>query len=259
MHAIVLALLCAAPTEWTELTTGIEYRRFTLEPSPGHGDGVLHVVRIDPARATLELGLRSEVGGQARTAAEWARAKGFVVTINAGMFDRDGLGNVGHLHHGSHVNKAGWNAYQSVLLLDATDEGAPAAALVDRDAPGFDATAKKYGSALQNLRLIKRDGVSVWKPNGRRWSEAMIASDRHGRLVFLFTRTPWEMAALNERVLALPLGIVRAMHAEGGPEASLSIHSKALSLDLCGSFETGFQEDDSNGQQWPIPNVLGAR
>jgi hypothetical protein len=59
-------------------------------------------------------------------------------------------------------------------------------------------------------------------------------------------------------VLALPLGIQRAMHVEGGPEASLSIRAPDLKLDLCGSFETGFVGDDANAKQWAIPNVIGA-
>jgi hypothetical protein len=47
------------------------------------------------------------------------------------------------------------------------------------------------------------------------------------------------------------------MHVEGGPEASLSVHSGGVELDLCGSFETGFVSDDANPLQWPIPNVIG--
>lgn len=47
------------------------------------------------------------------------------------------------------------------------------------------------------------------------------------------------------------------MHVEGGPEASLSIHTGGVDLDLCGSYETGFNENDSNTHQWAIPNVLG--
>jgi hypothetical protein len=46
------------------------------------------------------------------------------------------------------------------------------------------------------------------------------------------------------------------MHAEGGPEASLSVRG-AVKLDLSGSFETGFVENDLNMRQWAIPNVLG--
>ncbi len=85
----------------------------------------------------------------------------------------------------------------------------------------------------------------------------MIAQDRAGRILFLFSRTPYEMADLNNRILALPLGITRAMHVEGGPEASLSIHIGGISSDAAGSYETGFRNDDSNTEQWPIPNVLG--
>ena len=56
--------------------------------------------------------------------------------------------------------------------------------------------------------------------------------------------------------LALPLGLSAAMHVEGGPEASLSVHAGGIDLDLNGSFETGFNENESQVRQWPIPNVL---
>jgi hypothetical protein len=65
------------------------------------------------------------------------------------------------------------------------------------------------------------------------------------------------MHHFNAFILGLPLGIVRAMHVEGGPEASLSIRAPGLSLDLSGSYETGFNENDDNSGQWPIPNVIG--
>jgi hypothetical protein len=67
------------------------------------------------------------------------------------------------------------------------------------------------------------------------------------------------MAAFNRRLLALPLGIAPAMHVEGGPEASLSIHAGGVDLDLDGSYETGFNENDDERAQWPIPNVLAVR
>ncbi|HJX65335.1 MAG TPA: hypothetical protein VJ860_15440, partial [Polyangia bacterium] len=57
--------------------------------------------------------------------------------------------------------------------------------------------------------------------------------------------------------LALPLQIAKAMHVEGGPEASLSIHAGGVNLDLNGSYETGFREDDTSREQWPLPNIIG--
>ena len=49
------------------------------------------------------------------------------------------------------------------------------------------------------------------------------------------------------------------MHLKGGPEASLSTHAGGLDLDLRGSYETEFNENDTNAVQWPVPNVLSVR
>jgi hypothetical protein len=113
---------------------------------------------------------------------------------------------------------------------------------------------------IQNLRLIKAtDGKprGVWQEQERRWSEAAVAIDDESRVLFLFSRTPYSMAQFNRLVLGLSLGIKRAMHVEGGPEASLSIHVAGFDADYFGSYETGFVDDDSNDHAWPIPNVLG--
>ena len=145
------------------------------------------------------------------------------------------------------MNQPQWApAYRSALVWDAHG-----ARIVD------DLTGDVAGAAgvSQNLRLIASPGRSVWKENGRRWSEAALAQDREGRLLLLHTRAGLSMAELNARLLALPLGIVRAMHLEGGPEASLAVCAPGLRLERVGSFETGFAGDD-NLEAWPLPNVL---
>ncbi len=67
------------------------------------------------------------------------------------------------------------------------------------------------------------------------------------------------MKELTDILLALPLAIDAAMHMDGGPPASLSIHAGGVNLDLNGSFETGALESDAVPAQSPIPNVLGVR
>ncbi len=256
-------ILAATPVpEWRPLSQAISYRTFELQRAPTAGDGLLHVVRIDPTRAHFEFGLASQSPSKAPlTAAQWAESRGFVVTINAGMFDlADHLSNVGYLMTGAHLQQPRWHKrYQSVFAFGSRQSGTPAATILDRDAPDFALQLSKYQSVVQNLRLIKSNAQSVWQPNHRQWSEALVARDAHGRILFLFTRTPYEMAELNRRLLALPLEIVSAFHAEGGPEASLSIRAPGLTLDLCGSHETGFNENDLNVQQWPVPNVIGVK
>jgi hypothetical protein len=278
LAVIVLAWLCIASlphgqgdiraqsaatgVAWKPLATGIEYAAVPLQEARGIGDGLLHVVRIDPRRAAFQPGLAS-LDGSSRTAGAWADTKGFVAVINAGMYQSDGVSNVGFLRHGRHSNNGHWNTYQSVLAVGSAEARVDAnvadAVILDRDAPDFAARSAGYETLVQNLRLIKAPGVNVWQENARRWSEAAIAMDRQGRILFLFTRTPYEMIDFNRRLLALPLEIVRAMHVEGGPEASLSVRAKGLKLDLAGSFETSFRENDGNAVQWVLPNVIGVR
>jgi hypothetical protein len=259
---VVLSLLCGLPTpgapSWRTLQSGVEYAAIDQGLIPDLGKELLHVVRVDPNKATLRMALASETKGSPQPAHAWVQQQGLLVAINAGMYQTDHRSNVGHLQHGDHVNNAGWSTqYQAALGFDPREKGLPPAIFVDLDEPGARERLAPYRSVVQNLRLIKGDGKNVWKPSARRWSEALVAADKEGRILFIFCRAAFDMHALNERLLALPLGITRAMHVEGGPEASLSILAPGLKLDLAGSFETGFNENDGNNAQWAIPNMLG--
>jgi hypothetical protein len=155
------------------------------------------------------------------------------------------------------VNSGRWNAYRAALALNPKDAARPPVVWRDLDQVSATADLSSYDLVVQNLRLIAGARKNVWAASEKRWSEAAIAVDSHDRLLFLFSRAPHTMRDFNTLVLGLPLDITRAMHVEGGPEASLSIHTADVNLDLCGSYETGVRLDDSNHEQWPIPNVLG--
>lgn len=245
---MLLALVLSAALPFEPLAPGVEYAT-----TPWVGEQVLHVVRIDPARATLRVGLASQEKVPNRTAGAWADGLGLIVAINAGMFDLENMSsNVGHLQTAGHVNKAAWNKYQSVF---AFSDGK--ATMIDLDSPGAKDRLATFDTVIQDLRLIRGKRVNVWKPSPRKWSEAAVAIDDQGRVLFVFSRAPLTMKDFNDKLLALPLGITHAMHAEGGPEASLSIRAGDKKLDLCGSYETGFNENDLNARQWPVPNVIG--
>ena len=245
---ILLAASTASAVQWKPLQPGVE-----LAVIAAGTPRVLYVVRVDPARAPLDVALASESGTGPQTAAQWCRTAHLAVAINAGMFQPDQRSNVGYLRHGSHVNNARVNDYRSVLALRPF-------AWLDLDrTPTTPVPWGNHETLIQNLRLIAANRKNVWAPSPRRWSEAALALDSSGRLLFLFSRAPYSMRDFNGLLLALPLNVTRAMHLEGGPEASLSIHVRGFDLDLCDSFETGFREDDGNAQQWPIPNVLGVR
>lgn len=221
------------------------------------GSGSLYVVRVDPRHAHLQAALASETGAGPRTAGEWCQRAGLSVAINAGMFQTDQKSNVGYLRHGKHLNNRRWNAYRSVLAARPKARSRPAIVWRDLDQSKATADLSAYEIVIQNLRLIAGKGKNVWSENGKRWSEAAVARDSEGHVLFLFLRAPYSMRDFNDLLLKLPLNVTHAMHVEGGPEASLSIHTASVNLDLSGSYETGFRLDDTNRDQWPIPNVLG--
>jgi Phosphodiester glycosidase len=265
------ALLCAAAllaraapasgaaqnVSWRTLQPGVELAEIPAGKMPSGDAGRLYAVRVDPRRAKLGVGLASETHAPAKTAGEWCRTAGFAVAINIGMFQGDQRSNVGYLRHGAHLNNRRWNSYRSAVAIGPLKPSLPAALWLDLATSKPDSRLAGYDIVVQNLRLITKNRKNVWSRSHRQWSEAALAVDSRGRLLFLFSRAPYSMRDFNELLLSLPLDVAGAMHLEGGPEASLSIHTAGLDLDLSGSYETGFLPDDSNRRQWPIPNVLG--
>jgi len=49
------------------------------------------------------------------------------------------------------------------------------------------------------------------------------------------------------------------MYLEGGPEASFYLNAFGKKVTKYGSYETGFNERDTNDTYWDIPNVLGIK
>lgn len=265
MLSLAAALVSAPPAvlDWTTLSAGVEYRTFEFAPGAAQGDGLLHVVRVDPKRALIQIFTQTQAGrrgGANPTAAEWREKTKMVAVINAGMFATDHRTHTGYLRVGEHINSGRWvDKYRSILLVGPSAPDVPYFTIVDAE-PGQSASAfADYTIVSQNLRLIRGPGRNAWARSERRWSEAALALDESGRVLLLFSRSPLSMHDFNRRVLALPLKVTRAMHLEGGPEASLSFSGAGVARDLAGSYETGFNENDDNEAQWGLPNVLGVK
>jgi hypothetical protein len=202
----------------------------------------LHVVRVDPALAKVRAQLAAQLDGHSRTAGQWCHERGLDVAMNLGMFSSSGLRHLGYLRTEGHEIEHAWRPdYRAALGLSPTRTGLSPLRWSDLDQPGARDSLWDYALVVQNLRIVRGDRRIVWAPQPRRWSEAALASDGQGRLLLLFCREALPMAELAHRLLAAPLDVRGVMHVEGGPEASLSIHTGGLDLDLCGSYETGLE------------------
>jgi Phosphodiester glycosidase len=258
------SLLIARPSpEWKTIAPGMDFKYAIAKKSSAVGDSRIFILRMDPNLWELEatgISQTGESGGH--TARDWARSQKLSAVINAGMFAGDYKTHLGYMVSSAHVNNSLQNAYQSVAAFAPRDsQSLPRFRIFDLDAPGvhFQDILKNYSSALQNLRLIKHPGSNQWSQQSRKWSEAALGEDDAGRILFIYSRSPFSMHDLNAELLSAGIGIVAAQHLEGGPEAQLYLHVGDFELELFGSYETSFRENDSNPAAWPIPNILGVR
>ena len=240
----------------------MELRVFTAAAPASSGDSKITVLRIDPKLWDLEfMGISRTGEAQGHTARDWCKSHKLVAAINAGMFDTDYKTHLGYLGGGGHLNNSRINNYQSVAAFDPRRPALPRFHIFDLDSDGVTLARilKDYGSAVQNLRLVRRPGTNQWSRQGRKWSEAALGEDAAGRILFIFSRSPFSMHDFNRELLSADVGLVAAQHLEGGPEAQLYLHVGKTELEMVGSYESSFREDDSNKSAWPVPNVLGVR
>jgi hypothetical protein len=263
INLIILSVKSLQPDNWKVLTSGIEIQNLGLRKYNGTNDPEIIIVRIDPNLWELTFEGISQSGDDSiRTAKEWCKNKNLTAAINAGMFSSDYKTHTGYLKYKDHINSKNINNYQSVMAFNPhKDKNIPLFHIFDLDTPGttIESIKTKYNSVIQNLRLIKKPGINVWNKQERMWSEAAIGEDKNGRILFIFSRSPFSMHDLNDVLLKSEIGIVAAQHLEGGPEAQIYLKIGDFELDLCGSYETSFNENNNNNIPWEIPNIIGIR
>jgi len=255
-------LVGAQPPETvrTTLATGlvVESVPVSIPPPVEAGDGIITLVRIDPARYRLQL-LTAAEHGSARTAPDWAREFGLTGVINASMFKPGGR-STGLMIHGTQVNNGTVNpGFGAFFAFDSTTAKESAAAIFGRGCPGFDLEQirNRHRVVIQNYRMLGCHRQPVMWKDSKIYSVAAVAVDRDGWVVFIHSRTPYRMRDFNTMIADPRLGLTGAMFVEGGPEASLFVRTNGGTIEKTGSWETGFRPDDSNSQFWRIPNVIG--
>jgi hypothetical protein len=242
---------------WQTLLPGLEFADQVLPVRSPIGDSHLRALRIDPGRWTLALEMISARGGAARTTEEWLDAVGGVAAINPAMYASDYVSGVGWMSRGDHVNSRVWAKEQnSLLALDPVGPGQPAFKIFNLGCEAREQAEKLYATRVQSIRMLGCAGENVWTDQPKAWSAALVGEDGAGRALFLHVRSPYRMHDLVDMLRALPLDL-RALHyGEGGPEATLSVRTPALTRTWVGSYETAFNENDDLATAWPLPNVL---
>ena len=248
-----------ADATWTVLQPGLDLAVLESPVASKLGDSRIRVLRVDPEHFELVLVSASALDGRTRTAKDWSNEQGLVAAINASMYAQDHSTSVALMRTRDHVNNSRVSEDRTVLAFDRLDETSPPVAIVDRDCDDLDEAGRRYGTLVQSIRMLSCDGRNVWSQQDRRWSHAAIGIDGAGRPLLIHARSPWSTHDFIDILRSLPLDLKRLQYAEGGPEAQLWVGAGGRELEIFGSFETGFFEDDSNAIAWPVPNVVGVR
>jgi hypothetical protein len=232
--ALLPAMVAGTNPSWQTLAPGMELGYVTAhEPSSG-GDSRIAVLRMDPKLWELAaIGVSQTGDSSGHTAREWCEKHRMVAAINAGMFEGDQKTHLGYMRFRDHVYTGHTNKYQSIAAFGPRDgKDVPRFHIFDLDASGVSLPSiqQDYDSAVQNLRLVKRPGSNQWAQQPKKWSEAALGEDDAGRILFLFSRSPFSMHDLNRELLAADIGLVAAQHLEGGPEAQLQTAAEAWTL-----------------------------
>jgi hypothetical protein len=245
---------------WRSLEKGLELGEFETGRATLLGDGRIVILRIDPAHWQFKI-LSAKAfnykGGL--TTEEWSKRHNLSAVINAGLFLPDRATHAGHMKVDGDTNLGRSNGYQSLAVFSPLDGKAPRFRIYDLDSEkrNIKQLSQRYRYSVQNLRLIKRPGVNRWKPQQRRWSEAALGEDRKGRVLFIYSQTPFSMYELNKILLSLPIDLVTAQHLEGGREAQMHVRHGNFEKGFTSSIQHSFFEKELGISGWPIPNVIG--
>ncbi|MBI5547287.1 MAG: phosphodiester glycosidase family protein [Deltaproteobacteria bacterium] len=260
--ALVLTMLAAVPEPFRTLEPGLELAELDSPVKSVVGDSRLTVVRVDPQQRKLRLLSRVlEKLPDNPDAAEWARLYELPAVVNAGMYQMDFRSTVGYSQVDGRVFNGAVHAgknFQAYLAFDPREKGLAPVRILDPLCDDVKAELKRYGTALQSIRMVDCKGKNHWEQRKRKWSAALVGLDGKGRVLFIHARSPWAPTEFIDLLLGMKaLDLRQAVYMEGGPEASLVVGAGGTSLTRIGSYESGFNENDDNHRLWALPNVLG--
>jgi hypothetical protein len=243
---------------WQKLAEGLELGVFEAPVASEIGDSKIRVLRIEPRHFKLKL-LNASASEQGRplSTKEWCRRHGLAAAINASMYQEDYRSSVSLMRTIAHVNNPRLSKDMTILAFDNRHPNVPPVKIIDRQCDDFETWEKKYGTLIQSIRMISCTGKNVWTQQPHKWSTAAIGTDDRNRVLFIHVGSPYSTHDVIDILQNLPLGLVRAMYTEGGPQAQLYIRIGEHEYEFVGNYEIALQGNMKKLISRPVPNVIG--
>jgi hypothetical protein len=235
---------------WKKIDNGLFLSEFNSQK--------ITLLRIDPKYYSFRLLCASENNRLRITAKQWCQRHNLLSAINAGMFQEDGITNVGYMRNFNHINNARLNTkYKAILVFNPVDTTVPEVQIIDMKCHDFEGRMDKYQTLIQGIRMISCRQENVWQKQNKFWSITAFGMDKSGNGLFIFAEPAYPVRDFINILLSLPISLYNAMYLEGGPEATLYFSGNGIEFEKIGSYDTGLNENDFLKMARPLPNVIG--
>ncbi len=243
---------------WKKVEEGLYWAEFYPSQKSPVKDSKITIVKINPKFYSFKLLCASDLGKTRMTAKDWCLKHNLISAINAGMYQEDGLKNVGYMKNFSHINNPRLSSsYKAVLAFNRTDAVVPEIQIIDLRCQAFEELKPKYQTFVQSIRMVSCQQENVWAKQDNMWSLAVLGMDKNGNGLFIFSESPYSVHDFINVLLSLPISLYNAMYLEGGAEASLYFSLNGVELDKVGNNGSGLNDSLVRGVVRAIPNVLG--
>jgi hypothetical protein len=235
---------------WKRIDDGLSLGEFNSQ--------TITLIRINPKYYSFRLLCASENKKLRMTAKQWCQRHNLISAINAGMFQEDGMTNVGYMKNFNHMNNPRLNTrYKAVLAFNPVDATVPEVQVIDMNCQDFEGLRDKYQTLIQGIRMISSRQENVWQKQNKLWSITAFGMDKSGNGLFIFAEPAYSVHDFINILLFLPISLCNAMYLEGGPEATLYFSGNGIEFEKIGTYDTRLKENDFLKTARPIPNLIG--
>ena len=242
---------------WQKLDEGLFVGEFDSPQKSKINNSKITMVKIDPKFYSFKLLCATEHSKLRMTPKKWSQNHNLISAINAGMYQKDGITNVGYMKNFNHFNNPRLNnAYKAVLAFNPVESTIPEIQIIDLKCQDFQRLQLKYQTLIQSIRMISCRQENVWTKQDKSYGMAVCGIDKSGNALFIFTEFPFSGYDLINILLSLPISIYNAMYLEGGPEANLYFALNGFQFERIGRYATD-SESNTLAVARPIPNVIG--
>jgi len=201
---------------WKKVDEGLYIGEFDPPQKSAINDSKITIVKINPKFYSFKLLCASEHGKVKMTVEKWCQKHNLISAINAGMYQEDGIRNVGYMKNFNHINNPRLNTtYKAVLAFNPIEFALPEIQIIDLKCQDFEKLRFKYQTLVQNIRMISCRQENVWSKQDKTWSMAVFGMDKSGNGLFIFTDSRYSGYDFANILLSLPISIYNAMYLEG--------------------------------------------